>query len=191
MKNKLLILLVFMLVGCDRPAISQAVPPSSLVQVHGAAAADNPEHAHNHGAAQLNLVLDVSSLTLQVQIPAFDAVGFEQQPQTDAQEAALTQVLTRFKTPDILFSLPAKAGCTLTQGEVTTALLNAASSTIEHADFAAHYQWHCAKPQALKTLQIHLFGQFPHLQKINSQYVVNTKQGGRILTPSDNQLVFE
>lgn len=193
MKYCAVLWLLLTLLGCEPKAHTAPGQTSDLVQINSAQGHKHgpDEGGHNHGAARLNVVLDGDALSVQIQIAALDAVGFEQPAQTDAQQAALAKALKSLQSPDVLFSLPMDASCTLTQGEVKTALLNTPGSAIEHADFDVQYHWQCTKPQALHGLQIRLFSQFPALQKINGQYVVHAKQGARVLIPGDKQLEFE
>lgn len=53
-----------------------------------------------------------------------------------------------------------------------------------HAEFHARYAFHCAKPDALKGIDIHVFTQFPSLQKLQVQAVTERDQTALGLSPS-------
>jgi hypothetical protein len=76
--------------------------------------------AHEHGAAMLTLAGEGETLLVGLDSPAYNLVGFEQSPTTDAQRADVEAVLAKLAQSDAVVSLPAAAECKL-QGQRTTA----------------------------------------------------------------------
>ena len=68
-----------------------------------------PGHAHVHGQARLEVVLDGPVLAIALESPLDGIVGFEHSPRTAAQKQAAAQALAALKDPARLFALPAEA----------------------------------------------------------------------------------
>lgn len=69
--------------------------------------------AHEHGAAQLTLAAENQTLVVGLDTPAFNLVGFEQAPASDAQRDQVESALTTLARADAVLDLPAAAQCTL------------------------------------------------------------------------------
>ena len=67
-------------------------------------------HAHVHGQAQLEAVLDGAELQLTLTSPLDSIVGFEHKPRTAAQRQAAERALRTLVDPPQLFLVPAAAG---------------------------------------------------------------------------------
>lgn len=164
---------------------------ASLVVIKAAAADAEDEHAHHgeegksahrqlgahvHGAAAMNLVLEQSQLSISMNIPGMDAVGFEHPAVSAEEQATLQKALTQLQNPDALFVLSKNAECQLNNGTVETGLLNKEAKPGAHANVDISYQWQCKFPEQLKNVAVNLFGQFEHLQKIRASWVSPNKQ---------------
>ena len=137
--------------------------------------------AHEHGALKLDVAIDGNQLTIEMQAPLDNLLGFERAPRTDAERKAADEVLARLRSPDkgaALFAADAGALCTLSKAEVRAPVLEPvanpatrASGKDEHADLDARYEFNCAKPDELRSLDIGLFGAFKRIQRIDVQVV--------------------
>ena len=107
-------------------ALSLALPFSQplLADDH-----DHHQHgsldAHEHGVASLNLVVDGSQVSLELDSPAANLVGFEYQPSTDKDRATVARVKAALEQADGLFTLTAAADCQLQQVELDSPLFAA------------------------------------------------------------------
>ncbi|MDP3815245.1 DUF2796 domain-containing protein [Pseudomonas sp.] len=176
-----------------------------LAAVH--ASEDDHEHAehgsldtHEHGAAQLNLVLDGQALELELQSPAMNLLGFEHAAHSAADLVKVAAARRQLQEPQTLFGLTA-GDCTVSQLELESALFAEAKSDeheqhaddheSEHSDIHAHYQLECQKPDELKQLNLsELFKRFPATQKIQVQLIGPNGQQGLELTPAQPSLSF-
>lgn len=191
-------------------ALPFALLPLAVAQ---AAQAHDHEHehgslgAHEHGVARLNAVLDGQALELELESPAMNLVGFEHAPSTDADKAKVAAARTQLEQPLVLFSLPKAAACTVAKQELESPLFgdkpdaddhddddkDAAGHEHhhEHSEIHAHYQFTCAKPDALKNLDLgQVFKTFPATQKIQVQLISPNGQQGVEATAKAATLKF-
>jgi len=75
--------------------------------------------AHEHGRGTLNIALEGSRLSMELEAPGADIVGFEHKAKTQKQKAAVEKAETQLEAADALFQLPAAAGCVLEASRVT------------------------------------------------------------------------
>lgn len=171
---------------------------------------DHAEHgsldAHEHGAAQLNVVLDGKVLELQLESPAMNLVGFEHAAKSEADKAKIAAAHSQLEQPQALFGLNA-GDCTISKQELESPLFadhadthkhkhdhdhdHEKSHDSEHSDIHAHYSLDCQKPEELKQLNLgELFKRFPATEKIQVQLIGPSGQQGTELTPAHAQLPF-
>ncbi|NWL80026.1 DUF2796 domain-containing protein [Pseudomonas taiwanensis] len=155
--------------------------------------------AHEHGVAQLNGVLDGKTLELELESPSMNLVGFEHEARSDADKAKVAAVRAELEKPLALFALPGTAGCKVASQELESPLFGADEHHDEHAEghdhdhseIHAHYQFECANPSALKTLDLAgLFQRFPATLKIQVQLIGPNGQQGAELSASNASLSF-
>ncbi len=172
--------------------------------------------AHVHGIAALNLALEGQEVHVELDSPAANIVGFEHAPSSEADHAALDKAVATLKDGDRLFRFNAEARCRMEKADVTSALLDEEhdehadkhSSDHDqekkdghdhekhedeeeaHSDIEAAYHFECDKPGKLTRLTVELFEAFPGTEKLNVQYVIESKQGAAELTPADHVVKF-
>ena len=102
---------------------------------------------HEHGAARLNVAVDGSTVTIDLESPLANALPFEHAPSTPAQREAVQNMAASLHRAENIFIFPAAAQCRLKEAtlesEALPADLLAASATqqpakAEHADIAGH-----------------------------------------------------
>jgi hypothetical protein len=126
--------------------------------------------AHEHGVAQLAVAVDGATLSITLEAPLDGFVGFERSPRTDAERKTAAEALARLNDGAALFRPDAAAGCALAEARVSAPVLEpGARATGEHADLEAGYTFHCARPQALRTVDVALFDAFRRLSRIEVQ----------------------
>lgn len=192
--------------------------PFALLPLAIAHAADEHDHdhehgslgAHEHGVGRLNAALDGQTLELELESPAMNLVGFEHAATSDADKAKVAAARAQLENPLALFSLPAAAGCKVASQELESPLFGDKPDAAEHDDddhdaaakggeahhhehseIHAHYQFSCAAPGALKTLDLaNLFNTFPATQKIQVQLIGPNGQQGTEVTAKAAALKF-
>lgn len=74
--------------------------------------------AHEHGAGTLNIAVEGSRVSMELEVPGADIVGFEHAATTDEQKAQLAAAKEKLNNGLSLFRLPNAAGCRLIESEV-------------------------------------------------------------------------
>ncbi|OAI93845.1 DUF2796 domain-containing protein [Pseudomonas putida] len=157
--------------------------------------------AHEHGVAHLNAVLDGNTLELELESPAMNLVGFEHAAQSDADKAKVAAVRAQLEQPLKLFGLTAAANCKDSDQELQSPLFGDAPAKDDdgdgdeheqgHSDIHAHYRFECAKPDALRSLDLApLFKTYPSTQKIQVQLIGPGGQKGVEATPANATINF-
>ncbi|WP_433768786.1 DUF2796 domain-containing protein [Pseudomonas putida] len=188
--------------------------PFALLPLAVAHAADEHDHdhehgslgAHEHGVGRLNAALDGQNLELELESPAMNLVGFEHAATTDADKVKVVAARTQLENPLALFNLPKAAGCVVSDQELNSPLFGDKPDADddddhdedakgehhhEHSEIHAHYHFTCAKPDALKTLDLaNIFNTFPATQKIQVQLIGPNGQQGVEVTAKAAALKF-
>ena len=104
--------------------------------------------AHQHGHGTLNIAIEGHKVSMELEVPGADIVGFEHAAKTKAQQAAVEKAKAQLAAPLSLFVLPAAAGCSVKEANVK----------IEGAD--EHDQRAKAGQGAARTTQMHEHSEF-------------------------------
>jgi hypothetical protein len=152
--------------------------------------------AHEHGRGTLNVALEGSRLSMELEAPGADIVGFEHRAKTQKQKSAVEAAKKKLAAPQGLFELPAAAGCVLKEAKVELESENhdhahdakAAKGKdhgakekhddSEHAAFKAEYAFDCKAPAGLTTIGFGYFKAFAGAQKLDVT-VITPKQQSR------------
>ena len=184
--------------------------PFAMLPLASAHAADEHDHehgslgAHEHGVGRLNAVLDGKTLELELESPAMNLVGFEHVATSDADKAKVVAARTRLEQPLALFNLPKAAGCVVENQELESPLFGDTPDADDdhdedakdehhhdHSEIHAHYQFTCATPDALKTLDLaNMFNSFPATRTIQVQLIGPSGQQGVDVTAKAAALKF-
>ena len=184
--------------------------PLAILPLAVAHAADEHDHehgslgAHEHGVGRLDAALDGKTLALELQSPAMNLVGFEHAATSDADKAKVAAARALLEQPLALFNLPKAAGCVVENQELESPLFADTPDADDdhdkdakdehhhdHSEIHAHYQFTCATPDALKTLDLaNIFNSFPATQKIQIQLIGPSGQQGVDVTAKAAALKF-
>ncbi|WP_347902262.1 DUF2796 domain-containing protein [Pseudomonas purpurea] len=195
--------------------------PFALLPLAAAQAAEVHDHdhehgslgAHEHGVGRLNAALDGQTLELELESPAMNLVGFEHVASSAEDKAKVAATRAQLEKPLVLFNLPTAAQCVISQQELESPLfgdkpdadehdddddhatdgkgLAAKEHHHDHSEIHAHYQFSCANPGALKTLDLtQVFKTFPATQKIQVQLISPSGQQGVEVTSKAATLKF-
>ena len=145
-------------------------------------------HAHVHGQAQLEAVLDGAELQLTLTSPLDSIVGFEHKPRTAAQRQAAERALRTLVDPPQLFLVPAAAGCTLQDQAIEAPVLQPEAANTkphdhagEHADLEATWRFRCTAPDRLDRLPLKLFDRFATMKRLEVRVAGPAGQGRQLL----------
>ena len=142
---------------------------------------------HAHGAAELDIVIEATQVTVQLQTPLDALLGFERAPRTDAEKQSASQAVATLKAADRLFTFTPAALCKSTSVELSSAALglghpDPGEARAEHADLDGTYVFQCASTARLTEVDVALFGAFARLQKIKIEVATARGQFKRDLT---------
>lgn len=157
------------------PTLTRSMLVLAVTLCGSAGTASAAGKAHEHGALKLDVAIEGSKLTIAMEAPLDNLLGFERAPRTDAERKAAADVLARLRSPDKgtpLFTLDPSARCTLDKVEVQAPVLEpgaAPAARDEHADLDAAYEFTCAKPDELRTLDVGLFDAYKRIERIDVQ----------------------
>ena len=121
------------------------------------------------------MAIEGNKLTIAMEAPLDNLLGFERAPRTDAERKAAAEVLARLRSPNqgkALFSADAAAQCTLSKADVQAPALEPGANPApkdEHADLDASYEFSCAQPAELRSLDVGLFDAYKRIQRIDVQ----------------------
>ncbi len=150
-------------------------------------------HAHTHGELSLDVAVEGRAITLQLEAPLHDLVGFERAPRSVAERGRVTALVEQLKAADKLF-LPDPAGaCRLGDVALDSAVLGlgpaaaAAASApkgapaAEHAEVALTVRFDCDRADAARFIDLKLFDAFKGVQTVKAQVAGPRGQAARSL----------
>jgi hypothetical protein len=148
--------------------------------------------AHVHGTASLQVAIDGQTLTLNLETPLENLLGFEHAPRTDKQKAAVRAMSERLNQPGELFSPSPAAQCTSVSVALDSAVLKPGQQAAGdgHADLDGEFVFRCADPEALRTLDVGLFQHFPKLRRLDVQVAGPRGQSAARLSPQQRRLAW-
>ena len=138
--------------------------------------------AHVHGVAKMDLAVEGNKLTVSMEMPLDNTVGFEHLPSTEAQKRALAESMRILRNASDLFVPTAAAECTVESADVGDPFPGGKAKADGHADVDADYVFRCAKPAALKGLETTLFKHFSRLHRIDVQRATAGGQGAATMS---------
>lgn len=166
-----------------------------------AAAADEHRQLgpHEHGHGTLNMAVEQNRISLELDVPGMDVVGFEHEPGTPEEKAAAEKAQVLLSQGLTLFKLPEAAQCTLTDAKVSIeaegeddhepggenvegggdhadAGKTEGTAKPAHNDYNASYVIDCAKPAAISTIRFDYFKSFAEAQKLTVNIVTSKAQ---------------
>jgi hypothetical protein len=155
------------------------------------------QHApHAHGVAELRVAVDGKRLHIELESPLDNLVGFEHEPKTARERAALAAAEETLRGGDALFVLPAEAGCVLAAVELESPYPQTAGDDPGrardeekgHSDMDVTYEYNCANPAALNAMRVNLSEAFPRMQRILAETATPAGQGKATLDQSRRTL---
>lgn len=150
------------------------------------APADTPHHhdhgAHRHGVAQLEVAVDGSTLSIHLESPLDNLLGFEHAPRTEAQRMAARNLLRTLRQGERLFTPSEAAACKLAEARVEAPALEGRAGEEEHADLDADWRYTCAQPGRLTGMKVEMFARYPGLKRLDAAVVSGKGQHAARLT---------
>lgn len=149
------------------------------------------QHAHVHGLAYLNLAIEGKSVSMELTATAYDLVGFERAARDDAERSRLTEVRKSLLNHAALWQFTVAAGCVAQPPVLQVPGANghdhdhAEHDHGNHSDWQVSYRFECQNPQALRSITVSVFKQFPSLETIQVQ-LLNTAGASALTLQASN-----
>lgn len=159
----------------------------------GVACAQAAGQAHQHGVAKLDIAVDATHLTLQLQSPLDNLLGFERAPRTKAEREQADALVARLKAAAPLFKIDPAAQCTLANVTLASSALQLGEpdpSEAGHADIDGSFEFTCADATKAAFVDVGLF-EFARLQRIEVQVATPSGQFKRDLTRPAGRIVLK
>jgi len=136
--------------------------------------------AHEHGRGTLNIAVEGARVSMEIEVPGIDIVGFEHAAKTGTQKAAVEKAKKLLSAPQALFKLPVSAGCAVTEASTTVENEDhdrakgpeakdgkTKDDDAKHSEFHATYAFNCKSPANITTIEFDYFRSFPGAQKLD------------------------
>ncbi len=140
--------------------------------------------AHEHGHVELQIAIDGNDVTMTLEAPGSDIVGFEHAAETDGQKAAVEAAVTQLSDPAALFTMTEAAGCSVASSDAEL------HQEGDHNAFEASYTFACTDIAALTGLTTNLFTLYPSIEEIEVEYATPAGQGSAELEADDPSIIF-
>ena len=131
---------------------------------------------HEHGVARLNVAVDAGRVSIELDTPLDNLLGFERAPRSDAERAKAAALVARLRAADGLFRIDTAAGCTLAKVDLVSAPLElgtAAAGAVasDHSDLNGVFEFRCKNGARAGFVEVGLFDAFPALKRIELQVI--------------------
>ena len=151
--------------------------------VHPAAA--QTEHRelgpHEHGRGTLNIAVEGNRVSMELEVPGMDIVGFEHAAKTSKDKTTLETAKEKLSVPLSLFKFPVSAGCRVTEAKVEvetgehdhgdkegrTDTPKRSEDERHHSEFHNQYSLECTSPAGITTIEFGYFNAFPGAEKLD------------------------
>ncbi len=142
--------------------------------------------AHDHGAARLDIAVEGNRITLQMETPLDNLLGFERAPRTAAERKAADALVSALNAADALFKPDPAAQCSLRTVELASAALKLGRAEVGakedgHADLDANIEFECKDAAKATFIDVTMFNAFPRMKRIDIQAVTARGQFKRTL----------
>lgn len=127
--------------------------------------------AHVHGIARLDIAVEARKITVQLESPLDNLLGYERAPRTDAERKQADALVARLKSAETMFRIDPAAQCTLAHVELASSALKLGQpdpAEEGHADIDGSFEFDCADATRAAFIEVGLF-EFARMQRIEVQ----------------------
>lgn len=155
--------------------------------------------AHQHGMLKLDIAVEARKMSMQMESPLDNLVGFERAPRNDAERKRVEAALAKLNAGQNLFAIDPAAGCSLAKVELASAVLKIGPAaptskegapTSEHADIDATFEFDCHDAARAVFVDVLLFEAFAGMKQIDVQVASPAGQLKRTLKRPARRVVL-
>jgi hypothetical protein len=146
--------------------------------------------AHEHGRGTLNIAIEGTRVSIELEAPGADIVGFEHAARTPRQKTQVEQAKKQLLAPQTLFKFPDAAGCVVAAASVDTESdgheheasggaqkkHDDAAEERSHSNFHGQYAFTCAAPAGITAVEFSYFRAFAGAQKLEVNVITSKGQ---------------
>ena len=159
--------------------------------------------SHEHGAGTMNIALDGELLTIELEIPGNDIVGFEHAAKSDSDKAKVDSALKILNETTKIFSFVPADSCSL-KGTPKIAFVAEAEDDdshghhgmhhgddddpADHTELKAEYLFSC---KSVVGVTFQGFSQFPSIKELDAQVAFGNVQVSYELSPKEPTAFLE
>ncbi|MEL6829926.1 MAG: DUF2796 domain-containing protein [Pseudomonadota bacterium] len=140
--------------------------------------------AHVHGAAEFGLFLTDREVSAEFRSPLYNLVGFEHEPQTPEQDAAMTRLLEQLADSSVVFAPAAAARCD------TIDYMIDVERNGDHGFLVAKYLLTCTETAQLRSVDMTAFSTYSRMQNIDVVIAGDDMQAAGTATQQDSEISF-
>jgi hypothetical protein len=141
--------------------------------------------AHIHGVGHLNVAVEGSMVTVYLQTPAADIIGFEHVAENNEERTKVAAAHKKLNDASSLFQFTG-ADCTVVAGSG----VEVPQSDSEASDVIAEYTFECADGQLPESMAVELSTEFPDLKVLKAVWLTEDSTGTKELTAKDHTIHF-
>ena len=153
---------------------------------------------HVHGLASIRLAIEKNNVVMELQSPSINFLGFERKPKKKSEIDHINRVESILKSARIYKFTG--TNCNLIESDFELQTINSNKLPTEihdhshghdhetddlensHREIMVYHKFICGNTKTLKALDVFLFDEFPQVEKINAEWVSESKQGKTSLT---------
>jgi hypothetical protein len=144
---------------------------ATLLVIAGVAHAAGP--AHVHGLARLDIAIEATRVTVQMEMPQENLLGHERAPRNDAERKQADAVVARLRAAGAMFVIDPAAQCQPATVELSSAALTLGkpdpkAAQAGHADIDGSFEFTCVDATKAAYIDVGLF-EFARLQRLEVQ----------------------
>jgi hypothetical protein len=144
-----------------------------LIAAHAQERREAGPHQHGHGT--LNIAIEGSRVSMELEVPGSDIVGFEYAAKTKIQREVMAKAKSQLGAPLSLFRLPANAGCAVKAATVTiesggkddAKKAGHKHDDNDHSQFHAEYTLECGTIANLTSIEFPYFSLFKSAEELD------------------------
>ena len=153
------------------------------------------EAAHEHGVVHLDLAVDTARITIRMESPLDNLLGFERAPRTARERQQVAALVATLTAAAKLFAIDPAAGCKPGAAELESAALqlgrpDPAEPQAGHADLDASFEFECTDAARAGFVDTALFGAFAGIARIEVQVASTHGQRKATLTRPARRIVL-
>lgn len=159
---------------------------------------------HVHGEAKLNILIDTTTISFELESPAKNVLGFEHEPKTEEERMKAEEAARLFKSYSGVLSLSG-VKCEQAYADIELPFNNEEGhahhgkdhhdgkheNADEHSEYHLSYSLKCEDTSKLDIIDVNLFSHFPGFEQVEAKWISETNSGVMVLTPTNISIAFE